>query len=1169
MFGLAAIALATRGAEPADFSELVPILGKHCVECHSGKEADGSLLLDSFGDLLKGGESGPAIVPGKSSESLLIRTLEGTAEKKGKKIVMPPGKKDKLSAAQVALFKSWIDAGAKPPLKPVALELETPKVPVRVQIKPSVFSLAYAPGPNLIAAGRHGRVELIDGESRSSKRMLDGHRGDVGALVFNADGSTLFAASGRPSQWGEVRAWKTSDGQLLGVYEGHRDALYSLALNPAGSVLASGGYDHKVTLWDTATRKPLHTLSVHNGGIFDLAFRADGAILASASLDRTVKLWDPKSGQRRDTLSQSLKEVHAVVFSKDGKRLWTGGADNRIRVYEISESAAETTNPLIEARYAHEGAVLKLALSQDGTRLASAADDRTVKIWDSANLKETATIERQPDWPSGVAFIKNGALAVSRLDGSIGYYDAASGKASAASGKPELLRLESRGLQVGQNGRGKLIGKNLGAIVDVRSSSPQVKVRVIPDVPRGDSELTVEWSAEAGASPGSVEIWATGEGVETGRKALYLDDLPQNFESAGGGTARMPLDSSYWGRWDAAGDTDEIEFDTKAGQSMVADLRCASVGGKGMPSISVLDPKGRVIAESRGGDGVEPLLGFETTLNGRHRLVIRERTAAGSPEHDYRLTLTTRAFVTGVFPLAASRTKAQEVQLAGFHLRKTHRVKLEPSESNETELKLDPAQYRFRRSVKVPRTDFIERTEQEPNNTMETAQLLSPGEAVSGHFSSAADLDVFLFDAAEGESFVVETLAAHYDSPADTRIEVAWPDGRLVDRVRLQAVRNTAINFRPIDSNSGGARLDHYEEMELNQLLYLRGEVVRLFRMPQGPDSEMAFYSRNGKRKGYFDTSAVAHALEEVGYIVEPHPPGTPPSANGLPSFTIPYANDDDAERKAGVDSKLIFQAPKSGRYAVRVRENRSAFGERHAYRLVVRPPKPDFELTLNSDNLNVPRGSGQSFTYTAGRRDGFEGEIRIELEGMPEGMQVSSPIVVQEGHTTASGVVFVSSDAQLLAGTNVYRLTARATAILGGNRVEKQVPAPVRIEIKPEPKLTVRLDPAEKSASSGSTGSQPEMLTIRPGQTVRAMLRVARSGHEDLITFNLENLPHGVIVDNIGLNGVLMPKGENEREIFINAARWVPKQERLCYAVENQAGRQTSRPVLLRVEAD
>ena len=92
------------------------------------------------------------------------------------------------------------------------------------------------------------------------------------------------------------------------------------------------------------------------------------------------------------------------------------------------------------------------------------------------------------------------------------------------------------------------------------------------------------------------------------------------------------------------------------------------------------------------------------------------------------------------------------------------------------------------------------------------------------------------------------------------------------------------------------------------------------------------------------------------------------------------------------------------------------------------------------------------------------------------------------------------------------------------------------------------------------------EEITIAPGQMIPARLKVRRNGHDDLITFTVENLPHGMIVDNIGLNGVLIPKGENERQIFLTAARWVPETDRLCYAVENQVGRQTSLPVLIKV---
>ena len=126
---------------------------------------------------------------------------------------------------------------------------------------------------------------------------------------------------------------------------------------------------------------------------------------------------------RRDTLSQPLKEVYALAFSPDGKHLAAGGADNRVRIWEISESAAETTNPLLHSKFGHEGTILRLAYSPDGKTLASTAEDRTVKLWDAEEMRVRRVLEEQPDWPTSLAFAKNSALVVGRLDGTLKVYE--------------------------------------------------------------------------------------------------------------------------------------------------------------------------------------------------------------------------------------------------------------------------------------------------------------------------------------------------------------------------------------------------------------------------------------------------------------------------------------------------------------------------------------------------------------------------------------------------------------------------------------------------------------------------------------------------------------------------------------------------------------------------
>ena len=112
------------GAEPdrkgLDFFEakIRPMLVTHCYECHSAgaaakKKLKGGLLLDSRDGSRNGGESGPAVVPGKPDESLLISALNHDA------FEMPP--KGKLPGELIAHFVKWIEMGAPDPRDGVAV----------------------------------------------------------------------------------------------------------------------------------------------------------------------------------------------------------------------------------------------------------------------------------------------------------------------------------------------------------------------------------------------------------------------------------------------------------------------------------------------------------------------------------------------------------------------------------------------------------------------------------------------------------------------------------------------------------------------------------------------------------------------------------------------------------------------------------------------------------------------------------------------------------------------------------------------------------------------------------------------------------------------------------------------------------------------------------------
>lgn len=99
------------GQEPVDYlKQIKPLLAQKCIQCHGPEKQRSSLRLDTATFLRAGGNSGPAIEPGKSASSRLIHAVTGVDGVQA----MPP-KGERLSAQQVALLRAWIDQGAKAP----------------------------------------------------------------------------------------------------------------------------------------------------------------------------------------------------------------------------------------------------------------------------------------------------------------------------------------------------------------------------------------------------------------------------------------------------------------------------------------------------------------------------------------------------------------------------------------------------------------------------------------------------------------------------------------------------------------------------------------------------------------------------------------------------------------------------------------------------------------------------------------------------------------------------------------------------------------------------------------------------------------------------------------------------------------------------------------------
>ena len=118
----------------------------------------------------------------------------------------------------------------------------------------------------------------------------------------------------------------------------------------------------------------------------------------------------------------------------------------------------------------------------------------------------------------------------------------------------------------------------------------------------------------------------------------------------------------------------------------------------------------------------------------------------------------------------------------------------------------------------------------------------------------------------------------------------------------------------------------------------------------------------------------------------------------------------------------------------MRVSDTRGYYGERFAYRLTVRKSRPDFKVTLKETSPTISPGSGQQFSLTVDRIDGFDNDIVIDFQNVPAGFKVSSPITIQAGHLEAAGQS-MPRPMQRAEAETLAKITVTARSKVGGKR--------------------------------------------------------------------------------------------------------------------------------------
>lgn len=231
------------------------------------------------------------------------------------------------------------------------------------------------------------------------KNQLEGHRGTIYSVAISPDGTKIATAS----EDGNVYLWNER-GRKIDALRGHRGAVYGVAFSPDGTKIATASEDKTARIWDTGG-KLLVTLSGHEESVYSVNFSPDGRAIVTTSRDKTAKLWD-LAGKLLQTLRGHQRSVDDAAFSPDGREVATASRDGTIRLW-----SRETGKLLFGVGRENADAFYSVSFSPDGEQLAGAAGDKTAKIWDRSG-KLVATLAGHEDFVNSVAFSPTGEFLV-------------------------------------------------------------------------------------------------------------------------------------------------------------------------------------------------------------------------------------------------------------------------------------------------------------------------------------------------------------------------------------------------------------------------------------------------------------------------------------------------------------------------------------------------------------------------------------------------------------------------------------------------------------------------------------------------------------------------------------------------------------------------------------
>jgi WD40 repeat protein len=201
----------------------------------------------------------------------------------------------------------------------------------------------------------------------------------------------------------------------------------ALAFAPDGDRLVVGG-QHELLIWDVASGKLQRRIFTRAERTYGMVFLADGNLAVAAGRpgqEGDVRIYNLKAGKSSDhggipsvdgvlnkkvlvkVLGDADDAMIALAVSPDGTKLAAGGCDRLVRVWDLATGNLEQT---IEN---HADWILALAFAADGKRLLTGSRDRTAKVWDLEARESLVAFAEHQAAVTGVAMAPDGLIGIS------------------------------------------------------------------------------------------------------------------------------------------------------------------------------------------------------------------------------------------------------------------------------------------------------------------------------------------------------------------------------------------------------------------------------------------------------------------------------------------------------------------------------------------------------------------------------------------------------------------------------------------------------------------------------------------------------------------------------------------------------------------------------------